>query len=103
MGYCTNYTLTIEPRNYPEEVLFEQTSYYGALEDFINKEVCGIKWFEHEDDLICISKKYPDLLFVLEGVGEEHPDIWKKYFKNGKSVRYSATISFPKFNESDLE
>lgn len=43
--------------------------------------------YEHDYDLIEFSKKYPNALFILDGVGEEYPDIWRKYFKNGKMYR----------------
>jgi hypothetical protein len=43
-----------------------------------------IKWYEHEDDMKKLSGEMRGVLFILNGVGEEHGDEWVKYFKNGK-------------------
>lgn len=51
-----------------------------------------IKWYAHEADMKVFSKKYPEVVFVLEGKGEEPGDLWKKYFKNGKMQAAYAEI-----------
>ena len=42
-----------------------------------------MKWYDHDDDLIALSKKFPDVTFVLYGEGEERDDNWITYYKNG--------------------
>lgn len=101
MGYYTNYELSIKG-DYPEEVLKEEIDYYGTLAEFMGG-IEDVKWYSWQKDMAYISEKYPDVLFILKGEGEDYPDIWKAYFKNGKSVVYRAVISFTDFNEEDLK
>lgn len=58
------------------------------------------KWYSHEQDLKEFSKKYPDILFMLEGEGEENDDMWHLYVRNGKSQKQKAVITFPPFDPS---
>lgn len=55
-----------------------------------------MKWYDHEADMTALSKEYPELLFVLEGVGEEFPDAWRKWFHNGTYEESYAEITYPK-------
>jgi hypothetical protein len=61
------------------------------------------KWYEHADDMIKISKKYPDVLFILSGEGEESGDIWKEYFYKGKVQIANAIVTFDPFDPSKLQ
>lgn len=56
----------------------------------------AMKWYDHEADMIALSKKYPNILFVLEGVGEEFPDAWRKWFYNGTVEASYAEVVYPK-------
>jgi len=58
------------------------------------------KWYSWNDDLKGLSKEYPNLLFTLEGEGEEPGDLWKAWARNGKSVTVDAKITYP---EPDLD
>lgn len=72
--------------------------------------VITIKWFHHEYDLKEFSTKYPDVLFILTGVGEENyfegnklvADIWIKYFCNGKYYKDKLDFQFLKFDSNKL-
>jgi len=95
MGYYTNYTITADkvlPDDF-EEKFEEVTDYgfeYGSFE---------CKWYDYEVDMKEISKSYPNILFTVEGEGEESGDSWKHYFKNGEDYRTEPEIIWPKFNE----
>ena len=125
MGYYTKYRLTYsEQENSPEfeaELKTLQKYGYTTLQDVIvtrlneNKfqhfylsqdgwvqDGEGIKWYNHHEDMIKLSKKFPHLLFKLEGEGEESGDIWIKYFLNGKSQTAKAQITFEEFNLGKL-
>lgn len=56
------------------------------------------KWYEHEEDMKKVSSNYPDVIFTLEGEGEEAGDMWKKYFMNGKMQSCKAVITYPEFD-----
>jgi hypothetical protein len=61
------------------------------------------KWYEHTDDMIKISKKYPGVLFILSREGENSGDIWKEYFYNGMVQIAIATITFEPFDLKKLK
>ena len=61
------------------------------------------KWYNHENDMREISKQFPDIIFQLNGEGEESGDIWVKYFVNGKMQTASAKITFDGFDQKKLK
>jgi hypothetical protein len=60
-----------------------------------------IKWYDHERDMRAVSQHIRDVTFSLVGYGEEHADIWVKYFRNGKMQTGAATVTFVPFNEKE--
>jgi hypothetical protein len=60
------------------------------------------KWYDHETDMRDFSKRFPDVLFTLNGEGEESGDVWVKYFKNGKMQSSKADIKLEKFDPKKL-
>lgn len=60
------------------------------------------KWYEHDKDMIMVSKKYKNMLFTLTGYGEDESDIWKKYYYNGKMQSAHAKITFDSFDPAKL-
>jgi len=42
-----------------------------------------IKWNSPLKDMCTISKKFPNLFFILKKSGDNPEDSWKAYFKNG--------------------
>lgn len=109
MGYYTNYTLTTTPDNFTEEMknkLMEINPDYFEREEWVEELLNGdmnSKWYSNEEDILELSKFFPDILFELEGEGEDNEDMWKKYFKNGKSQYAKAKIIFEDFDESKLK
>jgi hypothetical protein len=107
MGYYTNFKLKIisNPNSLPENPIFsrlEEISGYGGIEEY-GGELYDVKWYNHEEDLILLSEEYDELVFQLDGKGEENGDIWRKFFKNGKYSFSQAIITFPDYDESKLE
>lgn len=98
MGYCTDYDFS----NNPSEVIeaIEQTSGY---EKSYGGFYSGVKWYEHHEDMLKVSKQFPDIVLKLEGVGEEFPDFWKAYYKNGKFQVVNGDIVFEEFDESKMK
>ena len=60
------------------------------------------KWYDHDEHMRSVSKKYPDLLFTLSGEGEESGDLWVKYYKGGKCQVELAKIEYGKFDTTKL-
>lgn len=54
----------------------ETTNYYEHTSDFV-------KWYESSEDMLKISKMFPDITFRLEGIGEENDDKWYALYKDG--------------------
>jgi len=121
MGYYTDFNLEINgPTTSCDKAIADMESAvleaevkgrpkYGSLEYtlcYLYRVVEGnadsSKWYDHEKDMKEISKRHPEVLFTLSGVGEEPGDIWRAYHKNGKVQECRAMIVFDTYNEDKL-
>jgi hypothetical protein len=127
MGYVTDYTLSIDldlnvalgleiKKEREQEVLRmmleKDPDGQGYLSSFVEKnEDTGelsasphnsFKWYGHEEDMRSLSAKCGDILFRLEGKGEEDDDRWIKYFMNGRMQSCPAEIVIT-YDEFDPE
>lgn len=122
MGYMTRYDLEVEGATYKEEVTGEDAD-GNTVTVFVTKQINletlkreisnevgydyafsdECKWYDHDDDMKKFSKKYPEILFILSGEGEESGDLWRKYYKNGKVQVAEAVISYEPFDEGKLK
>lgn len=123
MGYYTYYTLeTIENKYKVFDIIsymkeqYDNSSeckYYAFQYEFeslleddyatyfeLYSDEC--KWYEHDEEMIELSLKFPDTVFCLHGEGEESGDIWNKYYKNGKSQYCPARIVYDEYDETKL-
>lgn len=101
MGYYTDFELSFDTNTVDEQEVYDyirEIADYDFEDGYLNG-----KWYSHVQDMVEVSKKWPDVLFTLEGNGEEHGDMWRKYFKNGKVQVCEAVITFPQFDESEME
>ena len=94
MGYYTRHELEIlegddNVTDYAQEIS-EASDYNDCFED-------EIKWYSHKEDMIKYSEKHPNTLFKLTGEGEEQPDMWQEYYKNGKTHRIVGVVVFEEF------
>lgn len=122
MGYYTNYDLKWSGASSGSEVCphcggsgrittddviqtFIETEpfLYGNSEPIKHSLEDSCKWYDHEEDMVRLSKKFPDVVFELHGEGEESGDIWVKYFKNGKKQVVKAELKFAPFDEKKLK
>ncbi len=111
MGYDTSYDLEVKEDKGSEELYLFDTTFKITFEEItgysLNSIKSGVKWYYHEDDMKQISKKYPNCVFELSGSGDGRsdgePDLWIKYFKNGKMQRCPAKITYDKYCEMDLK
>ena len=124
MGYYTTYDLKIienEGRYTISEVVnymkkkFEQNDWYYPFEyefdDLLFDEAKTnfefdyeeqAKWYEHHEEMLELSKQFPEIVFCLHGDGEEQGDEWYCYYKNGKKQYCPAIITFDEYDESKL-
>jgi hypothetical protein len=62
-----------------------------------------LTWYENVKEMAEFSKKYPDVLFFLEGEGEESTDLWEKYFLDGKVQLCPAKIEYDEYDVEKLQ
>lgn len=107
MGYWTQYKLQVEipdtvedPYGMADEIRNTEFSYgtYDRLMDGGDE----MKWYGHEDEMTTLSKKFPEVTFILFGDGDAGGDLWRFIFKGGKSVLQRVEITFPPWSETDL-
>lgn len=89
MGYYTYFTLTkIEGSDEDFDNLVKE------IKDDLDIDLAEgeeAKWYDHDEDLIERSKKYPGLLVELYGDGENSDDLWSTRYRNGES----ETVELP--------
>lgn len=76
---------------------------YGQMIQFVggNGECC--KWYEHDEEMLRVSMKFPQVLFTLRGEGEEHGDLWVKYYLAGKTQCSNGVVTFDPFDKDKLK
>lgn len=108
MGYYTSYNLTVYNANEGNinqvksslrnlgllnYVFWQDYAMVGNHYDFCCCE--SQKWYEYEEDMKAVSKQFPEMIFELDGEGEENSDMWKAYFQNGEMEYCPASIQYP--------
>ena len=110
MGYYTFYSLSVKNA--------DADSYAKLTNRLIEKELVGNvfdhpcpyrqnqnviftsyeerKWYDCKEDMIKISEEFPQLVFELEGDGEDKEDYWRAYFHNGDCEECSGNIVYEK-------
>ncbi len=106
MGYSTRYSLTVESaksfKKQLAKIIRENENMSYALEE--DGSTCqDCKWYDCDEDMLAISKKHPDVLFVLSGEGEESGDLWRTYYKAGKMQHAQAIIAFESYDPEKME
>lgn len=60
-----------------KDAIYEGDHFWDCLGD-------TLKWYDHHDDMITLSKEFPEVMFMLEGEGEERDDNWRLFVQNGE-------------------
>lgn len=110
MGYYTNYDLNISPHGrdvIPEDEISELEREIDLVDVFEGGNAtdgyyCNAKWYDHDEDMMRLSGRFPDILFSLHGDGENQEDMWDTYYLNGRMQYCGAEITYPPFDESQL-
>jgi len=101
MGYYTNYSIS-----FPDDDKDKTEKISNALHldtEYVPGFLGNTKWYDHEKDMIKISKQFPGTLFVLTGEGEEAGDLWRKYFLDGGVQECYAKITYEDFDKNNLD
>lgn len=80
MGYYTKFLLTHDS---DEELELIDTEYYYVQ---YGVETDDIKWYEHHEEMVAHSLKYPEVTFTLLGVGDESGQRWISRYLGGKVI-----------------
>lgn len=110
MGYYTDYDLDISPHGrdvFSNEEIDELEREIDLLNVFesghtVGGYYCNAKWYDHDEDMMRLSGRFPDILFSLHGNGENQEDMWDAYYLNGRMQYCGAKITYPPFDESQL-
>ena|ERR1035437_5577262 len=109
MGYCTQYNLCtsagIPGVVVPEDIISQFRNQCEGAEYAIDdgggcSESC--KWYDHEKNLVDFSLKHKDVLFTLDGTGEDNDDSWILYVQSGKSQLCNGRIVYDEFDHAKL-
>jgi len=100
MGYHTAYTLQAGCDETTFIQIKERIKQLARYDGIFNGPC---KWYEHEYHMRTVSREFPTVLLQLEGVGEEHPDIWVKYFLSGNMHAEKGKVVFPPFDAQKLK
>lgn len=105
------FNLTIE-EGFTEEVglkldeLLEKYDVSYIFEERVENEygyADARKWYDREKDMRKISEELgEDILLLLEVEKEWGNDMWREYYKNGKSATYYPKIVWKEYSENDL-
>jgi hypothetical protein len=100
MSYNTWYELKHDAAGDPKKKAIEE--YIEAneeLRDAVGSNQSHVKWYEHDDDMLKLSKEFPEVTFILSGEGEESDDMWESKYKDGKMATRCPVIEWPEFGE----
>lgn len=112
MGYYTNFKLTVLDDMDDVEIdsaihnewdnrdLYENTL---SLQELIEDSCDSMKWYDHTVEMLEVSLRYPEYIFILDGDGEEAGDLWRHFYKNGKHYKWTPQIDRPSFDKTKLK
>ena len=103
MSYSTHYTLDYDTPDDELDIkdfILKSSKYLVdyEVEDLLGGSDLTTSWYEHEEELLELSRGFPATIFILYGEGEEQGDMWKKRFINGGVEIIQATLVFPEFD-----
>ena len=108
MGYCTTYSLEFKKENKGLDItaeefrsiqrFFEDKNVMDYAFDYDFESNNEVKWYDHDEHMLELSKLMPSIIFTLSGEGEDSGDIWKKYYLRGKCQLEKADLSIKPFD-----
>jgi len=77
------------------EIMYQNTLNYISIHD--------VKWYDCEEHMLEISRRYKNVLFRVDTDGEDCHDLNTHFFMNGKTYYEKAKIIMPEFDESKMK
>ena len=111
MGYYTTFTLDCYDNHANSlDISFEtelgkaltaalhEINPYYFEDDFDLKTLFddSCKWYDHDEDMVKLSLRFPDYTFILEGEGEENGDLWRTIYHDGQLECLNVKIVYEK-------
>lgn len=88
MGYYTRYKITATTEREQEvRDRIAVVSGYGDTYDLAFDD--DRKWYDHIEHCVAVSLEFPDVTIRVQGSGEEHGDEWVRFYRNGKTQRFT--------------
>ena len=109
MGYLTTYSLEYSGPVVDEAEIINALAeinprYFNRGVRDIDAFFCEtIKWYDHDEDMLELSERFPNHTFTLEGIGEEFPDFWRNYYYRGKMKESLGRIFYDPVDLSNWE
>jgi hypothetical protein len=103
MGYNTRYSLRLQRMGLSDDEILKDLCKSVESAEFAVCDGEPMAWYEHEEKLLEFSKRYPQVLFILDGKGDDAGDVWRKYFMNGKVQVTRAEIRLEEFDPKKLQ
>lgn len=112
MGYYTDYRLgmwdkdaNLIEQSHPKydeiATAFANLNCDFTTDDFdeLTGGMANWKWYNSENDMETLGKQFPDVLFELEGMGEDREDWWVYRVLGNKTQLKRAVITSPDESE----
>ncbi|MGM0815336.1 MAG: hypothetical protein ACQEUO_07410 [Bacillota bacterium] len=103
MGYYTNFEVEMDK---DEDLVREYVNNISPRKECLVAAFngCGddMKWYECDEDVLEVSRQFPEVLITVKGDGESSRDFWKTYFKNGKMQHCQGRVVYDEFDEKEL-
>jgi hypothetical protein len=106
MGYHTYYNVNLIPDDRRMEIIEDlRNTYESARWGLDEHGYCNqdMSWYSWNEDIRKFSEKYPDVLFVVDGEGDDTEDLWISYFQNGKNQHVQARIIYDPYDPEMME
>ena len=90
MGYYTDFSLSVYGSASDEAMKALKAASGYSWDDH---QLYNSTWYDWDDHLSNVSASFPDVLFILDGAGEENPDLWRAWAMGGEVEQVIATIT----------
>ena len=104
MRYYTEFEISYATKDEEEAkaITAAGTKISEPLETILEEGYITAKWYDHDRDMIKLSKQFPEIVFRLKGLGESSDDMYMIYYNQGKMQFALAEISYRAFNPALL-